>query len=208
MATENYLLTIQGNVAGQFNECVQCFQSAGLNSVDTLDAAGDLLNSWIAHAQSKWLAVLPPSYTLDLIMARRAFPKPSNVAKVQYQSFSVQGTRGGDASYWNLCPSVFLVPGMGIKSGGKTFLPAVPQGDIVNNQYQAAYITVVQTLFTQLITGLAGSGTNWQLAIFSRKLRVANLVMATTLSSRLGMIKQRRAPLSGGTRSRKKKKKP
>ncbi len=195
MATENYLLSIQGSIAGQFNECVLCFQSAGLSSVDTLGEGGDLINSFIAHAQAKWLAMLPGSYNLDLLSARRAFPKPSANAMVQNQAFSVTGTRGASATTYNCCPSIFLIPQMGVKSGGRVFLPGVAQGDIINNAYLAAYRTAIDTFFIQCIAGLAGSGTNWQLAVFSRKTASASLVASYGPSTRIGFQGRRRKPV-------------
>jgi hypothetical protein len=195
MATENYLLSIQGSVSGQYNECVLCFQSAGLSSVDTLGEGGDLINSFIAHGQALWLAMMPASYFLDVLQARRAFPKPSAVAHAQNQNFAVPGTRGSNATSYNLCPAIFLIPPMGTKSGGRTFLPAVAQGDVVNNTYLAAYLTAINNFFTAAIAGFAGSGTNWHLAIFSRKNVSASLVASFSPSLRLGFQGKRRKPV-------------
>lgn len=195
MATENYLLSIQGSVGGQYNECVLCFQSAGLSSTDTLDSAGDLVNAFVAHGQTTWLAMLPATYSLDVLSARRAFPKPSAQAYVQNQAFSVNGTRGTSATAYNLCPSVFLVPPMGTKSGGRVFLPCVGQADIVNNQYIAGYITAIDNFFGAATSGYAGSGTNWQLAIYSRKHVSASLAQSWALSPRLGFQSRRRRPV-------------
>ena len=195
MATENYLLSIQGSVNGQYNECVQCFQSSGVTSTDTLDAATDLITAWIAHAKSFWLAMFPNSYVLDLLTARRAFPSPSAVAYQQFQYFVETGTRGASATAYNICPSVFLIPPMGVKTGGRTFLPAVSASDIVNNAPISAYTTAVQSYFTAAISGLAGSGTNWQLGIFSRKNTSVSLVASSQLSPRIGFQSRRRRPV-------------
>lgn len=194
MATENYQLSIQGSVQGQYNECVLCFQSSGLTSNDTLDAGGNLINAFITHGQALWLAMLPTSYSLDVLAARRAFPHPSATAHVQNQAFAVGGTRGSDTTAYNLCPSVFLVPPSGVKSGGRVFLPCVPQGDIVNNSYVTAYANAVTAYFAAAISGFAGSGTNWQLAIYSRKNVSAALVNSFGLSERLGYQSRRRRP--------------
>lgn len=195
MATENYLLSIQGNVSGSYNEVVMCFQSAGLASNDTLSAGANLIQAWLANAEAKWLACLPPSYFVNNYSARRAFPKPSAVANFQYQAFAKPGTRGIAAGGYNLCPCVHLIPPMGTKSVGKVFMPAVAAGDIVNNQYIAGYTTVINTLFSQLATtGLAGSGTLWHLGIFSRKNISVSLVTAFGQSEAIGFQGRRRKP--------------
>lgn len=195
MATENYVLSIQGINSQSYNECQLCFQSAGLSSTDTLDAGGDLINAFAAHLSALWLACLPGSYFLSAVTARRAFPKPSAVAVAQQQAFALSGTRAGSSTAYNLCPSVFLVPPMGIKSGGRIFMPAVAQADVVDNGYLGSYVTAIDAMMTAATTGLAGSGTNWKLAIFSRKNVSASLVQSWVLSPRIGFQSRRRKPV-------------
>lgn len=195
MATETYLLSIQGSLQGQYRENVIAFQSAGLGANQTLDNAGNLINAFIAHGQTPWLATQPVSYSLDLLSARRAFPKPSATAYVQYQAFTVPGTRGNSATSYNLCPSVFLVPPMGTKTGGRIFMPAIAQADISNNSYAGGYVTAIANLMAAFIGGMAGSGSNWQLCVFSRKNVSASLVSSYTLSTRIGFQSKRRRPV-------------
>jgi hypothetical protein len=195
MATENYLLTINGGVMGSPNQTVLCFQSAGLASNDTLDAGVDLINAFAGNLEALWLACLPGTYSLNMYAARRAFPKPSAVAKLQYDASQVTGQRGSNATSYNLCPVIFLVPPMGTKSGGKVFMPAVPQGDIINNQYVAGYLTATSAFFNAAIAGAAGSGTNWKLAIYSRKLQSVQLAQSFSKSLRLGFQGRRRTPV-------------
>jgi hypothetical protein len=158
MATENYILSINGMTGSSYNQVDLCFQSAGLSSTDTLDGAGDLVNAFIAHAQTLWLAMLPGSYNLNSLSARRAFPKPSASAVSQNQAFANGGALGASSTGLSLCPSIFLVPPMGIKSGGKIFLPAVGQSEIVDNTYSGAFVTAVDAFMTAVTAGLAGSG--------------------------------------------------
>lgn len=197
MATENYSLSIQGQVSNSYNECVLTFQSAGLSSTDTLDAGDDLIAAFRSHAEGEWLDCLPVSYQLGVYQARRLFPKPSAQAHHQYQPQTQMGTAGSTATAYNLCPSVFLVPPMGIPSGGRIFMPAVSQGDVVNNGYDAGYITRIDAFMTAVTNGMAGSGTNWKLGIYSRKNVSVALVQTWVLSPRLGFQGKRRQP-SGG----------
>lgn len=195
MATEFYLLSIQGSVNGQYNEVVQCMQGTGVATNDTLNAGRDLVQAWNTSAKALWLAMFPASYAVDRLTARRAFPKPSATATFQYQFGAAPGTNGSDGVSFNLCPTVLLIPPIGTKSQGRTFLPIVPSGQITNNAYQSAYITAINNYFNALITGLAGSLATWNLAVYSRKLQSASLVVAISHSLKLGFQGRRRKPV-------------
>lgn len=195
MATETYLLSVQGNLQQEYRENVIAFQSAGVATNDTLTYGTDLINAWVAHLEALWLAMFPAAYVVERYYARRATPKPSAGAHKQYQNGVKVGTRGSDATGQSLCPSLFLVPPMGTKSGGRIFLPCVGQGDIVNNNYLAGFVTAVGAWTTAAGTGAAGTGTLWQLAIYSRKNRTSSLAQITTLSPRLGYQRKRRSPV-------------
>ncbi len=197
MSTENYLLSVQGVAQTSYNECVMCFQSAGLSSSDTLDAAGDLCNAWQTHAMSAWVACLPDTYQVLRIAARRAFPTPSAEAHLSFPVGTWLGTGGADGTSLSLCPAVFLVPPMGTKSGGRIFMPAIFKGAISNNTYAGGYVTLIDTLLGVLTAGLAGSGTNWKLAVYSRKNVSASLVNTWVLSPRIGFQGRRRKPVGG-----------
>jgi len=197
MATENYLLSIQGTQMRSYNECVLCFQSAGLSSTDTLDAGGDLCNAFAAHATPLWLQCLPQTYELNQLVARRAFPKPSAEAHIQYQIGDNPGSSGPQATSLQLCPSVFLVPPMGTKSGGRIFMPSIAEGDIADNVYAGGYIANIDLLMGVLTTGMVGSGTNWKLGIYSRKNASVSLVQTWALSGRIGFQSRRRKPVGG-----------
>lgn len=194
MATEIYELSVQGAVQGQYDECVLHWIGTGLTANETLVNGNLLISGWVATCQALWLATLPSSYSLNRLAARRATPSPSAVAHAQYQAFIVSGTRGTDAVSFNLCPSIFLVPGMGVKSGGRVFMPCVGAADIVNNGYLPAYITALANAFNTMIGGFSGSGVTWNLAVFSRKLLTASLVTQANFSGRLGFQGKRRYP--------------
>src|SRR6478736_2267922 len=133
MATETYELRIQGTLSASYREVVQHFSGNGVSATDTLAAAESLVAGWIAAAQTAFLLTLPATYSLNRLVARRATPKPSAQGITTYGSFSTVGTRGSNANQQQMCPSIFLVPQMGTKSGGKIFWPAVPAGDMVQS---------------------------------------------------------------------------
>jgi hypothetical protein len=195
MANEIYELVITGQAGMQFVENVLHFDGGNLTADDTFDNGESLLSSWVANIQAKWLACLPADYSLERISARRATPKPSQVRSRQYQPGSTPGTRSGNVVTNQLCPSIFLIPTMGTKTGGKVFMPAVASGDILNNQYVAGYLTAITSLFNTMITNFGVSGKTWQLAVYSRKLKTFSLVVGFTASGRFGFQKKRRVPV-------------
>lgn len=195
MATESYFLTVHGTVQGQYNSCVLCFTSAGVNTNDTNATGQNLILAFQAHLETAWLGMLPTSYTLDMYSARRCTPKPSVVSKLQYQLGAKPGLFGTFTPAFNLCPTVFLVPPMGTKSGGRVFLPCAPAGQISNNLFQPGYIAQIDAFFGSAVSGAAGSGTNWQLSVFSRKLTVASLIQSWSISPGLGFQGRRREPV-------------
>lgn len=194
MATENYLLSVQGVVGTSYNECVLCFQSAGVSPTDTLDAGADLITAFRNHAETEWLATQSIAYQLLQYSALRAFPKPSGTAYFQLEPGTAFGQQGADSAALNVCPAVHLIPPMGTKTGGRVFLPTAPADAVVDNSYDGAYVVAVSAFFDKLLAGLAGSGTSWKLAIFSRKNVSASLALAYNLSPRVGFQGRRRKP--------------
>lgn len=195
MATETYQLVIDGNLQGSYRSVVMHFTGTGLTANDTAHNGASLVAGWEASIQALFLACLPQTYTIGMLSARRVITKPSVVTRVQFAPFSVFGTRGSNAVAQNLCPVVFLVPGMGVKSGGKVFLPAVSAGDVVNNGYLAAFITAGNAAFNAMIAGFANAGITWSLAIYSKKLNAAFAVSSFTYSKVIGYQGKRRKPV-------------
>lgn len=195
MATEFYALGVQGNLTGEYRENVFTFEGVGTSAGDTLTGGSNLITAFINHLETLWLACLPPTYSLDRYAAMRWDPKPSATAHTQNQQGIIVGTRGIEAATQHLCPSFFLVPPMGIKSGGKVFMPAVAKGDIVNNAPVAGYITATNGFFSTAIGGFSQSGITWTLAIWSRKLKIGSIVQSASLSTRLGYQGKRRKPV-------------
>jgi hypothetical protein len=196
MATENYLLSVQGVVQESFQESVLCFQSTGLSSTDTLDTANDLITAWRTHLESLWQDIAPSDYQVRLYSARRAFPHPSGTA---YQQIDIDAVVGGMGSCnaLNVCPAVHLIPPMGTKTGGRVFLPSAADSAVIDNTYDAGYVASVTSFFSNAISGSAGSGTNWKLAIFSRLNTSAVLALNFGLSPRIGFQSRRRKPVGG-----------
>ncbi len=197
MATELYELTVQGVHAGQYVENVLHFQGDNLTANDTWTNGGDLVASFFANIMPKYLSALPPTYQCNRIAARRAVTKPSVVQHKQFGNGTQVGSLGTEASSLGLCPCVFLIPPIGIPSGGKVFMPCVPEGQIVGNSYQSGYVTILQDLFNTMQMNFGTGSITWQQAIFSRKHNTFSLAISYRFSPVIGYIGKRRKAVGG-----------
>lgn len=200
MANRCYSLTVRGLLLDQYRENVLHFQSTGTNDNDTLAAGESLIAGFLASIQTAWLNTLPAAYSLMRLSARRVDLKPSATAHRYFGLGQQPGTRATDGTAQQTAPSVFLIPTMGTFSGGKIFWPAVPQGDLVNNVLATAWITVVNTCISAMVSGFTNAGITWTLAIFSRKHGTISNVVGHTFSPLVGYQVGRRS--YGEVRSR------
>lgn len=194
MATQVYEIDINGTLEASYRQTTLHFQGVGVSEGDTLAAAESLVTGWDANIKTSFLATLPGAYFLFDIRARRAFPKPSAVGYKSYGQFAVTGTGATNATAQQTCPSIFLVPTMGTKSGGKIFWPAIPAGQLVDSAYQAAWKTAVDTCIAAMVTGFTTAGITWTLCIYSRKLQSASTVTGHNFSPVIGFQGKRRKP--------------
>lgn len=197
MANRCYALGIEGCLGSSYRECVLHMQSTGTADGDTFAAAMSLVTAFDTSAKAQWLATLPGSYFLTRTWARRVDLKPSATGCHQYNAFTTPGTRGSSATANQTCPSIFLVPSMGTKSGGKIFWPCIPQGDIVSNALTTAWQTVVDTFIAALVSGITASSITWTLAVYSRKLNSIANVASHSFSPVIGFQGRRRKPVGG-----------
>jgi hypothetical protein len=195
MATELYRLQINSICGIQQVSTVMHFQGDNLTANDTFNNGGFLIDAFLANITSLWLAIFPAQYQLDTYIARRVITKPSVTRFLQNQPGAQIGTRGGAIVAEQLCPSVLILPPMGVKSAGKCFLPCVADADITSNQYDASYITDVLAAFSPMINGFVTSGKTWHLAIYSRRLNNYALAVGVRLSPRFGFLRRRKLPV-------------
>ena len=195
MSSEVYELRINSATTTERQQNVLHFVGGNITGDDTFSNGKFLLDAWTTNIKAKWLACLPDNCWLESLQARRATPKPSVVRHSEFSINTEVGTFGSGMELDQLCPSVFLIPATGTKTGGKIFMPAASNGAILNNQYDAGYITAIDTLFNALLTNFGVSGKTWQLVVFSRKLATFSLVMGFSLSGRFGFQKRRRVPV-------------
>jgi hypothetical protein len=194
MATEVYECRLNGIHQTQWCQNVLHFQGVGTDPTDPFAGAQSLCDGVVANLKSPWLGMLPITYTFMSIQTRRISAKPSITRFKSYLFGTEFGGRGSLGESYQLCPSLFLVPTMGAKSGGKIFLPAVAQADIISNALQTAYKTAIQSFITALIAGFTQAGITWASGVWSKKTRTFSATTAAQISPLLGYQKRRRAP--------------
>jgi hypothetical protein len=196
MATETYALSIQGVHKQERNECVISYKGDGLTANDTFNSGLDLIDSWEGNLMALWVAMLPTSYYVERLSARRIHPIGiSQVYHRQYQSTDHPGTVSGVAQSQQLCPAIQLIPPLGVKSGGRMFLPCIAKGSIDSNAYSGAYLTAVDDWIAGQLSNFGVNAIQWTLAIYSRKLDATSNVVAYNLSPRIGYQARRRSPV-------------
>jgi len=198
MATALYRVEFRGNSSAQFNECVMHWLATGITLGSAFDEANSLVQLMDSTFKPLWLAMLPDTYSLNAILARRIGPTAGEYAIVDYQDVTEVGTRGSGTTANQVCPCVTLIPPMGVKSAGRVFLPCVSPTQINLNVFQAGYITAVSNFFTPAIAFTSFLGGNVQLAIFSRKLNTSHEVSAFQLSPVIGFQRKRGRPIGSG----------
>jgi len=195
MANRAFAISIQGVLQASYRETVLHFQTTGSNDNDTLAATESLVNGWHTAVRALWLATLPPSYFLIRLEARRVGLKPSAEGRRYYGIGTQPGTRGLNGTGQQTCPSIFLVPTMGTKSGGRIYWPTIPQGDLIQSSYVAGWQTAVDAAIAAMVSGFTNAGITWTLCIYSRKLNSISNVASHQYSPVIGFQGKRRKPV-------------
>ncbi len=195
MSQELYELALQGNHNGQFVETILHVQGDNLTANETLTNGEDLLDGFDGNITGLWCGCMPASYTLERLAARRINPVGSATAHLQYTRTAHPGTLGTVAAAYQLCPTLFLIPTIGTKTGGKIFIPAIASTMVGSNTYSSTFLTAIDTLMAALTANFGNNTPTWQLAVYSRKLTTWSAVVSWQMSTRFGFQKRRRYPI-------------
>lgn len=196
MATDWYQLRVQGIHQTEYNECVLHFKGVNLDVADYVQNAQDLLATFEANWTSNWLNLLPESYCLMRLSAKKKSAGGGGEVVTEYQYGDNLGTVGGGAASQQLCPVITLIPPMGIKSAGRMFLPCIAEGQIAANVVNTAWKTAVASIMATFIAGASNSSINWTQAIYSRRTSSFSDVVDYSLSPTVGFQRRRqRSPL-------------
>jgi len=196
MATDYYQLRIQGLHQTEYNECVLHLRGVNLTAADYISNADDLVNSWVAEVHPAWLDLMPESYQVLRITAKKASVGGGAERSNEFQFGDQPGTVSGGAASQQLCPVILLIPGMGIKTAGKIFLPAIAESQIASNVVNSTWLTNVANMMSILTAGFTGSSITWDLVVYSRKNATFDPVEDYSVSPIVGFQRRRqRAPL-------------
>lgn len=194
MATEHYLLSIQGAVQGVENTCGLYFRTNDAVANDTLNNGKDLIEAWQNDIRDLWLDCCPDSYQLNRLIARRVLPVGSAQAFSRYQTGEFPGDMTGQASALQNCPAVRLIPDTLGATAGRIFMPSPAISALNSNAYSAGYVTAVTNLFDTMQATIANVF-NWTLAVHHAKTDTFSLCIGHNLSPRFGFQRRRTVPV-------------
>jgi len=191
MATDYYQLRVKGLHTGQYNECVMYFRGTNLTAADYMQNADDLVDTWNDGWRDMWLELFPTTYQLLRVEAKKASSGGGGMSAGQYDFDAYPGTVAGSAASQQLCPAISLIPGMGVKSAGKIFLPCIAESQIQANVPNSTWLTNVDTLLVSLIAGITFASITWDLVIYSRTTSSFNAVADYSTSPIIGFQRRR-----------------
>lgn len=191
MATDYYQLRIQGLHETQYNECVLHFRGTNLTAADYMLNAADLCSSFQTEMQTAWLDCLPGTYQLLRLTAKKASAGGGGETSIQYDVGAAPGNVASTAASQQLCPAILLIPGMGVSSAGKVFMPCIAESQIQANVPSGAYLTAIDNLFVTMIGGFTGTSIVWDQVIYSRKNATFNPVVDYSVSPIVGFQRRR-----------------
>lgn len=196
MATELYQLRIQGLNQQEYNECVVYCQGDNLSAGDVIVNAKSLIDGWETNVKSAWLAMLPATYNLMRLTAKRQDIAAGGVEVVKQYDYGTElGAVAGTSQVQQLCPIVRLIPPMGVKSAGRFFLPCIAESDIGPNTPSAGWVDRNAALADAwVLNNFSNDSIIWQLAIYSRKLNQFHLVQDIDTSPIIGWQMKRKRP--------------
>lgn len=191
MATDHYQLRVQGLHQTEYNECVMFFKGVNLTAASYMENAEDLVNSWQSNIQPAWLGLLPASYQLLRVSAKKASLGGGGEFTNMLQYGDAPGDVAGGAASQQLCPVLRLIPGMGVKTAGKIFLPCIAESQVSLNAPNATWLTNKDTFLNLSIGPFTGSSIDWSLVIYSRKNNVFSDVLSFDTSPIIGFQRRR-----------------
>jgi len=196
MATDYYRLRVQGLHQFEYNECVLHFKGTNLDVADYIENAEDLNNSWVDVIQPLWNEMFPVTQQTMRLSASKASAGGGGEIHLQFALGSQIGIVSGQAASQQLCPVVRLIPGMGVKTAGKVFLPCIAESDVNANVVQSSWTSNLDLLMDTMIAGFALASITWSPVIYSRSLATFSDVVTYDTSPIIGFQRRRqRSPL-------------
>lgn len=193
MAIECYEFKIEGISRGMHVQNVLHYNCDNDTDALPLEIANELCNVWDSDVKEWWLDMLPESYAIRWISARRVIPKHSNTSWKEYPDSVAQGTRGVNTGPTAVAPIIKLFGGLDTPVQGRVFLPPPAEISLANNVYDGGFVDAVVAFIDHNLTFTSTHDFSW--AIFSRKNNQGVGVSQAALSAIIGQIGGRRRPL-------------
>lgn len=195
MAADVYSLEAIGVSSGQYVSNVMHFRNddSTPSSTPSVDATV-LILAWEAALRDLWLDMLPDTYTLRGVRARRV----NNTGGHTIASLMVAqvGTRG-PGSFSSVGPCILLpvTPAAGVFATGKIFLPGAADDDVVDNELSAGLITAIDAYATAAWANITSGALAFQQCVYQRVTETGFLFIATPRASlRIGSQRRRNIP--------------
>lgn len=187
MSANVYALTVTYNAGGQFAQNVLKYQFDDAGYTDTASAANALILAWQASKLAALMNICPTAVTAVSLKARSITTGGGFESVVLLSSGNV-GLRSGAMQATGVCPVGIWAGANNAKARGKTFIPGVADGDLVDGIYATSFINAFVTWQTAQLGSLVltgGGSPTATFGIYQRK-PVPSFIAAT--SGRLAPI--------------------
>lgn len=171
MSANTYALTVTHNAGGQFAQCVLKYNFDDAGFTDTASAAAALISAWQTSKLTPWCSILPTAVTVVSLKAR-SITTGGGFESVSLLSSGNVGVRSGAMQASGVGPVAIWAGANNSKARGKTFLPGVADGDLVDGIFTTGFVNTFTTWMTAQLGSLVltgGGSPTANFGIFQRK---------------------------------------
>lgn len=199
MANQTYSFVITGNAGGQFVQNIFHYRLDDAGFANRLLSAKGLVDGWIAASrQDDWLSMLPSSYSLMSVKARRI----TNGGGPEYVDVSLQGSTGEGGTDMEASangPVIIWNTDGGARRIGKTFVPGISQDNMDGGEIKNAFIVTLinsANAFKGAFATVGGGGVQCVFCIpRANDPGTRSLVVGVQVSKMIGQQRRRQLPV-------------
>lgn len=198
MADGIYQLGLHGH-DGQGNQwanffCYNVFETVG--DAPNVMTARDVILAWRSALESTYLACVPGDIYLRQYTCR-CVTTATHSGTATKPATAPAGTRPTDSVSLNIGPQIAWYPTVDSRQVGKTFLPGIAAGDVVEGTIQTTLqeniLTWATAMVEDLTLGEPGIG-HGEFSIWKRSAGLAGKIVIGYLRARLGSQRKRTSP--------------
>lgn len=154
-----YQFTVTSVCAGQFFQNVMHYKLSESGASNPAAWAAALITAWETSVRAKWLDCQTSTAEMRSLKAKRVTGGGGPTAITLYGAAVHNGTRGTTCSTTAEAAIMeFPVNLNGKNVTGKIFLAGIDDADILNNTFDAPFLTPFNALKTQILTALTLAG--------------------------------------------------